>query len=149
MSPRFPSELYDRDKDTPVIPLQYMLSPDIPPRERVYFEKYYLMFSKTMAQGNIKRWEVMSFLLAFDEICLLLDMGLYQEARQIMGREMMKMQCSRSIDGFWTMYGQTGVTRNEQIERVLMQQRKRGFGTRLTNPFRKKQPETYEGGFEE
>jgi len=126
----------DYERETAVTVTQYILAPDIPPRERKYFEKYYLMFSKTMAQGNIKRWEVFSCMLAFDEICMLLDMGLYDDARQIMGREIMKMQCSRSIEGFHTLYGQSGVQRSEQIERILTQQRKRSFGSRITGAFR-------------
>jgi len=116
---------------------QFMLSPDIPPAERYFFDKYYLMFSKIMALGNIERRDVFGLLLAFDEICLLLDIGLYDEARKVMGREIMKMQCSRSIGGFQTLYGQQGVQRTEQINRIYSRTRQKTLGSRIANAFRK------------
>jgi len=104
---------------------QFVLSPDVPPSERKYFKKYYLMFSKIMALGNIQRNDVFGLLLAFDEICMLMEIGLYDEARQIMGREIMKMQCSRSIGGFQTIWSSGGYSKSESIERVLSRQRER------------------------
>lgn len=98
---------------------QYLLSPDIPKSERKAFEKYYLMFSKIMALGNIHKEDIMSFLIAFDEICMLLEMGLFETARQIEGRQMMKMQLSRSIGGFHTIWTSGGYSRQEHIQEVL------------------------------
>jgi len=135
--PRMPRGGYDNfEADTAITAAQYMLSPDIPLEERAHFNKFYLMFSKIMALGNIKRWDIFPLLIAFDEICMLLEMGLYGEARQIMGREIMKMQCSRSIDGFQTLYGQQGVQRTEQIERIYAKSRKKSFGSRIASAFR-------------
>jgi len=112
-------------RDEALTVTQFVLSPDVPPSERKHFKKYYLMFSKIMALGNIERRDVFSMLLAFDEICMLLEIGLYEEARQIMGREIMKMQCSRSIGGFQTIWSSGGYSKSENIERVLSRQRER------------------------
>jgi hypothetical protein len=98
---------------------QYLLAPDIPVSERKSFEKYYLMFSKIMALGNIQPQHIMSFLIAFDEICMLLEMGLFEEARQLQGKQMMKMQLSRSIGGFHTIWTSGGYSRQEHIQEVL------------------------------
>lgn len=98
---------------------QYLLSPDIPKSERKAFSKYYLMFSKIMALGNIEKEDIMSFLLAFDEICILLEMGLFELARQLEGRQMMKMQLSRSVKGFHTIWTSGGYSRQEHIQEVL------------------------------
>lgn len=131
----------DYDRDVALTVTQFVLSPDVPPEEREHFRKYYLMFSKTMALGNIKRYDIFSLMLAFDEICMLMEMGLYEESRQIMGREIMKMQASRSIDGFQTLYGQQGISRVEQINRILRQRNKSSFGGRILGAFRGKRPE--------
>jgi len=112
-------------RDEALTVTQFVLSPDVPPSERKHFKKYYLMFSKIMALGNIQRNDVFAMLLAFDEICMLLEMGLYDEARQIMGREVMKMQCSRSINGFQTIWSSGGYSKSENIERVLSRQREK------------------------
>ena len=114
---------------------QFMLSPSIPPRERRYFEQFYLMFSHIMALGNIQRRDIFLLLLAFDEICLLLEIGLYDEARKLMGREMMKMQASRSVDALQLLFGQQGIQRTESIQRVLRQKEKKGISGKLGSMF--------------
>jgi hypothetical protein len=119
-------QIGDFDRNAILTAAQYILSPDIPPKERKHFEKFYLMFSKIMALGNIKRQDVFSILLAFDEICMLLELGLYDDARQIMGRELMKMQVSRSVDGFQTLYGR-GIEKREEVQRLLARKRKKSF----------------------
>lgn len=119
---------------------EYLLDPSIPPKEKKYFDQYYVMFNNIMALGNIKRQEVFAMLIAFEEICMLMEMGLYQEARNIMGRELMKMQVSRSIDGFQTLFGQQGIQRTEHIERVISRSRgKKGFLSKLSSAFGKKE----------
>jgi len=139
-------------RDEALTVTQFVLSPDVPPSERKYFQKYYLMFSKIMALGNIQRQDVFGLLLAFDEICMLLEMGLYDEARQIMGREVMKMQCSRSIGGFQTIWSSGGYSKSENIERVLSRQRERATLTgRIKKAFGGKKRTTrsseYEGEY--
>lgn len=138
---------YDFERDAALTVTQFILSPDIPPSEREHFNKFYLMFSKTMALGNIKRTDVFAIILAFDEIITLMEMGLYDEARKIMGKEIMKMQVSRSIDGFQTLYGQ-GVQRTEQIERIFARRQKRSLSGRLSSAFRRKK-ESEESEWEE
>ena len=133
---------YDVDKEAALTVAQFVLSPDIPPAERQHFEKFYLMMSKIMALGNIKRYDIFPLIIAFDEICMLFEIGLYDEARQVMGKELMKMQASRSIDGFWTLYGQQGIQRSEHIEKVMSNQRqKKSFGSKVANMFGGKKKE--------
>ena len=111
---------YPPDVETEAITVaQYLLSPDIPPSERKHFEKYYIMFSKIMALGNIDKQDVYAILIAFDEVCMLLEMGLFEEARQIMGRQLMKMQLSRSIGGFHTIWTSGGYSRQETLSNYL------------------------------
>lgn len=126
--------------DTALTVAEFILDPSIPPKERKYFDQYYVMFTNIMALGNIKRREVFAMLIAFEEICMLMEMGLYQEARNIMGRELMKMQVSRSIDGFQTLFGQQGIQRTEHIERVISRsKRKTGLMGRIAGAFGKKE----------
>jgi len=127
----------DFERDTALTVTQFMLSPDIPPAEKAYFNQFYLMFSKIMALGNIKRTDIFPLILAFEEICMLLEMGLYDEARKIMGKEIMKMQCSRSVDGFQTLYGQSGVQRSEQIERIYARRQRKSLSGRISSAFRR------------
>lgn len=108
----------DREAITVV---QYMLSPDVPKSERKHFEKYYMMFSKIMALGNIKREEVLAFIIGFKKICLLLEAGLFETARQSMAKQIMKMQLSRSIGGFHTIWTSGGYSRQEQIAETIQQ----------------------------
>jgi len=128
----------DVDKDEALTVAQFMLSPSIPPKQRKYFEQFYLMFSHIMALGNIERRDIFLLLLAFDEICLLLEMGLYDEARKLMGREMMKMQSSRSVGALQLLFGQQGIQRTESIQRILQQKNKKGLSGRLGGLFKKR-----------
>ena len=136
-----PPNTYEHDAALTVT--QFVLSPNIPPRERKFFEKYQLMFSQTMALGNIQREDIFPMLIAFDEICMLLEIGLFDDARQIMGREIMKMQLSRSIEGFQTIWSSGGITKSEHIERVLARQQKRTLGGRIKGALRRKKSEQW------
>jgi len=71
---------------------QFMLRPDIPQEQLDYFNQYYVMLGATMTQGFLKRWEQLEHKLAFDEICQLMNMGDYQFARQLMGKELFSLQ---------------------------------------------------------
>lgn len=126
----------DFEADTAITVTQFMLSPDIPPAEKKYFEKFYLMFSKIMALGNIERRDIFSIIIAFDEICMLLEMGLYGVARQMMGRELMKIQVSRSVGGFQILYGQGGIQKSEHIERIMARKGRKSFSSRVAGAFR-------------
>lgn len=132
----------DFEKDTALTVTQFMLSPDIPLSEREHFSKFYLMFSKIIALGNIKRNDIFALTIAFEEICMLLEIGLYDEARQMMGKELMKIQASRSVEGFWTLYGQHGIQKSESIEHVMSRRRGRSTGGRLSGLFKKKSRES-------
>jgi len=133
-------------QDASLTAVEYMLDPSIPASQRKYFERFYVLFTNIMALGNIQRKEIFAIILAFDEITLLMEMGLYEEARQLMGRELMKMQVSRSVDGFQTLFGQHGIQRTEHIEKVLSRtKRKKGMVGKIAGAFgRKKQPEYIE-----
>lgn len=133
----------DYDRDAALTVTQFVLSPHVPPKERRHFEKYQIMFSQTMALGNIDKEDMFSILLAFDEICMLLEIGLFDDARQIMGREIMKMQLSRSVGGFQTIWSSGGITRSEHIERVLSRQQKKTVGGKIKGAFRRKKKEPW------
>lgn len=133
----------DFERETALTVTQFLLQPDIPPRERVHFEQFYLMFSKSMALGNIERRDVFSIILAFEEICMLLEIGLFDEARKLMGKELMKMQVSRSVGGFQTLYGR-GIDTREEIQRVLTRKRKKTLSGRLSGAFKKDKGEQWE-----
>lgn len=131
-------------QDTSLTAVEYMLDPSIPASQRKYFERFYVLFTNIMALGNIQRKEIFAIILAFDEITLLMEMGLYDEARQLMGRELMKMQVSRSVDGFQTLFGQHGIQRTEHIEKVLARtKRKKGMVSRISGVFGKKKGDEY------
>jgi hypothetical protein len=142
----------DLERDAAVTVVEFMLSPDVPPTERKFFRRFYIMFSKTMALGNIKREDIFPIIMAFDEICILLEMGLYDEARKLMAKELMKMQLSRSVGGFWTLYGQQGVQRTEQVERIFARSQKKGLASRISRAIGgrkgKEQVEPYGYGLE-
>jgi len=129
----------DAERDEALTVAQFMLSPSVPPSQRKYFEEFYLMFDHIMALGNIERRDIFLSLLAFDEICLLLEIGLYDEARKLMGREMMKMQLSRSVGALQLLFGQQGIQRTESIQRVLSQKNKKGLSGKLGSMFRKRE----------
>jgi len=133
----------DYGRDAALTVTQFVLSPHVPPKERKHFEKYQIMFSQTMALGNIDKEDMFPILLAFDEICMLLEIGLFDEARQIMGREIMKMQLSRSVGGFQTIWSSGGIQKSEHIERVLARQQKKSLGGRIKGAFRKKKSDTW------
>ena len=126
----------DLERDAALTVVEYMLSPEVPPSERKFFRRFYIMFSKIMALGNIKREDIFPILMSFDEICILLEMGLYDEARKLMARELMKMQLSRSVGGFWTLYGQQGVQRTEEVQRIFSKSKKRGLANRISRAIR-------------
>ena len=51
----------------------------------------------------------------------------------------MKMQVSRSVDGFQTLFGQQGIQRTEHIERVIARTRRtKGIFGRIAGAFGKK-----------
>jgi len=136
---------YDEfDRDAALTVTQFMLSPDIPNAEKKHFEKFYLMFSKIMALGNIERRDIFAMTIAFDEICMLLEMGLYSTARQMMGRELMKIQLSRSVEGLQLLYGQQGVQRSEQVQHVMQQRRRKSLGGRIMGAFKKEEKGSWE-----
>jgi hypothetical protein len=140
----------DYDRDVALTVTQFVLSPYVPASERDHFANYIMMFSHTMALGNIERGDILPIIFAFDEICMLLEIGLYEEARQIMGRELMKMQVSRSVEGFQTLFGQQGIQRTESIQRILGQRgRASTVGGRIARFFRGSAPasgQTYSSG---
>jgi len=131
-------------QDASLTAVEYILDPSIPASQRKYFERFYVLFTNIMALGNIQRREIFAIILAFDEITLLMEMGLYEEARQLMGRELMKMQVSRSVDGFQTLFGQHGIQRTEHIEKVLARTKKRkGIINRIAGGFGGKKKQEY------
>jgi hypothetical protein len=90
---------------------EFMLSPNIPESEREAFKKFAVMFNQVMALTNIKRWERVEWIIAFNEIVMLQEFGDYDTARAKMGEYLLIAQISRSIDGMNALYGMQGITR--------------------------------------
>lgn len=109
----------DFDRDMALTITQFLLSPDIPREERENFRKFYVMFSKLMALGNIERYDTLAFLKTFDQIVIFLEMRLFEEARKLEARTLMEMQLTRSHNGFYTLFGQHGIDRRETVQRII------------------------------
>jgi len=123
------------DKEVAVTVAQFVLKPDIPDAERAYFQRFYVMFSKIAALGNIKREDILAFKLTYKMVAILLENGIYDYAHELMGDFLMTLQLSRSVEGFWTLYGQRGVERTEQIQRLMEKQKRKTFGEKLKGAF--------------
>lgn len=111
----------DIDKEVAVTVTQFVLKPDIPFKEKAYFMRFYVMFSKISALGFIRRDDILSFKITYKMVAILLENGIYDYAHELMGEFLMTLQLSRSVGGFWTLYGQHGVQRTEEIQRVMAQ----------------------------
>ena len=135
----------DLEKEVAVTVAQFVLKPDIPEEERAYFQRFYVMFSKIAALGNIQRQDILSFKLTYKMVAILLENGIYDYAHELMGDFLMTLQLSRSVEGFWTLYGQRGVERTEQIQKLMDRTRKKkSFKDKF---FGNKNEEPAEGGY--
>jgi len=139
----------DLDKEVAVTIAQFVLKPDIPEQEKAYFQRFYVMFSKIAALGNIQRLDILSFKLTYKMVAILLENGVYDYAHELMGDFLMTLQLSRSVEGFWTLYGQQGVQRSESIERIMSKAKKNTWTDKIKGAFGVKQTELpIEGGYE-
>ena len=109
----------DIDKEVSVTVAQYVLQPDIPIKEKAYFMRFYVMFSKISALGYIRRDDILAFKVTYKMVAILLENGIYDYAHELMGEFLMTLQLTRSVGGFWTLYGQHGVQRTEEVQRIL------------------------------
>ena len=126
----------DIDKEVAVTVTQFVLKPEIPEREKAYFQRFYVMFSKIAALGNIERQDILTFKITYKIVAILLENGIYDYAHELMGDFLMTLQLSRSVGGFWTLYGQRGVERTEQIQKLMEKtKRNRTFGDKVRGFF--------------
>ena len=130
------------DRDIALTVVQFVLNADIPEEERENFKQFMIMFSKIAALSKIERRDIFKFLIVYNQVIILLDKGLYDIARELMGEYLMTLQLCRSINGFYTLYGQ-GIQRSENIQKTLESTTKRSGVGRLSRLFGKK-PETTE-----
>ena len=128
---------------------QFVLKPDIPVRERAYFQRFYVMFSKLTALGYIRREDILSFKLTYKLVAILLENGIYDYAHELMGEFLMTIQLSRSVGGFWTLYGQRGVERTESIQKMMDHTKRQTKSFRLRDMFKKQEPASSDGFIEE
>jgi len=133
----------DLGRDVALTVTQFVLKPDIPPEEREHFKNFMIMFSKIAALGNIRRQDILKFTIMYNQIVLLLDNGFYDIAREYMGEYLMVMQLTRSVGGFFTLYGQ-GIQRSENIQKVLDSTRRQSTSGRISRLFRGKRKEQQE-----
>ena len=114
---------------------QFVLNPDVPPEQRKDFIKFYLMFSKTTATSYIEPEDIYRFKLRFRRIAMLYNRGEFEYANELIAEFLMELQLGRSIKGFWTLYGQHGVQRTEQIEKTFAQMQQNTTGERVKGLF--------------
>ena len=125
----------DIDKEVAVTVAQFVLKPDIPEHEKAYFQRFYVMFSKIAALGNIERRDILTFKITYKMVAILLENGIYDYAHELMGDFLMTMQLSRSVGGFWTLYGQQGVQRTESIQKMMERRKKSSWGEKIKGAF--------------
>lgn len=132
----------DIDKEVSVTVTQFVLKPDIPIKEKAYFMRFYVMFSKISALGYIRRDDILAFKVTYKMVAILLENGIYDYAHELMGEFLMTLQLSRSVGGFWTLYGQHGIQRTEEVQRVLAQTTKSTLRSKIGSALfgRGKQP---------
>lgn len=123
------------DKELAVTVTQFVLKPEIPEHEKAYFQRFYVMFSKISALGNIERQDILAFKITFKIVAILLENGIYDYAHELMADFLMTLQLSRSVGGFWTLYGQHGVQRTESIERIMNKVRKNTWRDKVKSAF--------------
>jgi len=124
--------------------IEYMLSPDIPEEHRKHFVNWWTLIEGINAMSNIKREEIASSLLAFDEIIAIMEIGDYQWAYEEMARELMLVQKTRGIDGFATQYLAGSVERQyvHSVNReAAMQERKKKWFMRARKAMKGNEPE--------
>ena len=130
---------YDRlDNDVALTVVQFVTRPDIPLEERENFKDFMIMFSKIAALSKIERRDIFKFLIIYNQIIVLLDNGFYDIAREYMGEYLMVLQLCRSVNGFFTLYGQ-GIQRSESIQKTLESTRRNTGSGKLSRLFGKKQ----------
>jgi len=128
---------YPSNQDVAITLTQYVLDPSIPTKLKEEFEEYWVMFCNIMALGQIDKWDIFAMLLAFDEICDYLNMGMYRDARMLMGRELMKMQATRSIGGKAMEYLLSRSEKLESVENLMTRkQRKTSITGRIASAIR-------------
>ena len=115
-------------RDTAALQADLMLSPDIPQNQRKYFEKIYMIISRLSALSYLEREDILEIIISFRLICIYLELGLDEDARKIISEIILKLQLSRSIGGFQTLFGQQGIQRTEHVERVVSRARKTRSG---------------------
>ena len=130
---------YDRlDNDVALTVVQFVTRPDIPLEEKENFKDFMIMFSKIAALSKIERRDIFKFLIIYNQIIVLLDNGFYDIAREYMGEYLMVLQLCRSVNGFFTLYGQ-GIQRSESIQKTLESTRRNTGSGKLSRLFGKKQ----------
>jgi len=125
------------DREMALTVTQFVLKPDIPQDERENFKDFMLMFSKIAALSKIERRDIFKFLILYNQIIVLLDNGFYDIAREYMGEYLMVLQLCRSVNGFFTLYGQ-GIQRSESIQKTLESTRRGTRAGRLSRLFGRK-----------
>jgi len=140
---------YPSSQDIAITLTQYVLDPSIPSKLKEEFEEYWAMFCNIMALGQIDKWDIFAMLLAFDEVCDYLNMGMYRDARMLMGRELVKMQATRSIGGKAMEYLLSRSEKVESVESLMSRkQRKKSIIGKISSAIRgepKEKEIQYEG----
>lgn len=66
----------------------------------MYFQKFYMMATKSLALSNLSKEDMKDFMEKFAVITLLMDAAKYDEARKKMGDYLMEIQSKRPVKEF-------------------------------------------------
>lgn len=113
----------------------------VPEEMKQSFKQFCVMFSNAVALGNVENCELIEWAIVFREICLLLEFGDYDMAKNLQGEYLMLAQLSRSKKGMTALYGMRGVTQKtvEMLEPQKQEeevQQRRGLISRIVGGIR-------------
>jgi len=116
---------------------QYIYEPSLSAPLRKKLMKYSAMYSNAISTGQIERWDIFSLMLAYWEICDLLDIGLWRDAYELIGEQLMIMEATKSIGGKGLELSLGSVIRSESIETELGKaKRKKSITGRIATALR-------------
>jgi len=129
--------MHAEDKEQAMVLAKYILSSEIPAKEKVNYEKVQMMFNKEFPLSNIRREDIPHYQTQLKIVFLALQYGEIEYAREIMALVNQELKLTRGVDGLQLRLGVMGVQRTESVQRIQAQQQQKGFRHRLGSFLRK------------